>query len=77
MMSSARVMAKQKGEKVYQGKVCTRGHSGVRYTKGGKCVDCTHENNQALAKARCRERIWSQRPVMVFGDPARVCQGVM
>lgn len=65
MVSPARVLAKQNSEKVYQGKACAKGHSGVRYTNSGKCVDCTHEHNQALAKALCRGRVWSERPVMV------------
>lgn len=26
----------------YQGTPCKRGHSGIRYTNGGGCVECTH-----------------------------------
>jgi hypothetical protein len=38
----------------YQGKPCKRGHSGLRYAKGGGCVDCQREND---AKRRAAQAV--------------------
>lgn len=38
--NSARKLAEQQGLIRYQGEACGQGHSGIRCTKGGQCVDC-------------------------------------
>lgn len=43
-----------RGEKI-QGNVCSRGHSGMRYAKGGACVECqkiTDTKRRAMQKAQ-------------------------
>lgn len=37
---SARNIAAQNGNVHFKGASCKRGHNGLRYTKGGQCVDC-------------------------------------
>ena len=39
-------------QKRYQGAPCTHGHSGVRYTSSGQCVQCADASTEAR-----RERI--------------------
>lgn len=35
-----RLIAKESGEKLYKGKKCKHGHSGLRYTSNGACFEC-------------------------------------
>jgi hypothetical protein len=34
------------GARKYQGKMCTRGHGGIRFTKSNACCTCSHEDNR-------------------------------
>lgn len=38
--NSPQNIARQNGIVHYQGDICKRGHSGLRYTKGGQCIEC-------------------------------------
>jgi len=31
----------------YQGKPCKHGHRGIRYVRGGECIDCQQRYNDA------------------------------
>lgn len=43
--------AKSNGDRFYIGSECKRGHSGVRYVAGGKCVSCAAQNvREKMAK---------------------------
>lgn len=47
--NSPQKIAEKEGLVRYQGKPCGKGHSGIRYTKGGICVECiTSARNLAL-----------------------------
>ncbi|QJE03032.1 hypothetical protein HH212_26100 [Massilia forsythiae] len=47
---AARQFAIQSGALKYKGTSCLRGHSGMRYTKSGSCVDCFAEISMSVAK---------------------------
>lgn len=49
---SQREAAARKGESIYLGNACQRGHDGRRYTRSGACVTC-----MAQRKERERKRI--------------------
>jgi hypothetical protein len=36
----ARIEARAAGYKIYRGCACKRGHSGIRYTSTGGCIEC-------------------------------------
>jgi len=42
--------AQAAGGKVYSGKSCKRGHSGIRYTSNWACVECHKESSLAYAR---------------------------
>ena len=45
--------------KTYQGNPCGRGHSGIRYIKGGACVECqklTDAKRRAALVARASSK---------------------
>jgi RNA-splicing ligase RtcB len=52
MTASDRAQSILIGMRHYQGKSCPRGHSGLRYVKGGACVEC----HAIWAKAQQRAR---------------------
>lgn len=41
-----RQIARNNGERTYQGMPCRHGHTGIRYTKNDQCRDCVMEKNQ-------------------------------
>lgn len=49
----------------YQGNPCRRGHSGIRYIKGGACTDC-----QKLTDTARRQRLKEQQPTAPAEKPA-------
>jgi len=48
--SKERMMAKQRGDKTYIGKQCSRGHSGVRYVCNNSCFDCAIDQRKESNK---------------------------
>jgi hypothetical protein len=52
-----------RGEK-YQGKPCKRDHNGVRYVKGGTCVQC------AVDGAELRRQLAAQKKAAEAPKPA-------
>jgi hypothetical protein len=40
----------------YQGKPCRHGHPGIRYVKGGECVDCSKRYNYLGYRNRKRQK---------------------
>lgn len=52
--NSAKNTAIQNGLVRFQGKPCKNGHSGIRYTKGGQCVDCIAQTRQTSIIPRQR-----------------------
>lgn len=49
----------------YQGNPCHRGHSGIRYRKGGGCIDC-----QKLSDTARRQRLKEQPAAPATEKPA-------
>jgi len=43
-VGKSREEARDKGYRKFFGSVCKRGHSGIRYTVGGNCVQCLREH---------------------------------
>ena len=41
----------------YQGKPCKRGHPGVRYVRGGECVECQKKYNTRQYRDRVKHEV--------------------
>ena len=52
---NTRISAARAGEKFYQGAACKSGHTGLRYTSTGKCVECARV--QAVDRAAMFKKI--------------------
>jgi hypothetical protein len=44
----------------YHGRPCKHGHPGIRYVKGGECVDCQRRYNTIAYLNRKREKAQAQ-----------------
>jgi hypothetical protein len=51
----SRKEARRRGLKVYQGSPCLRGHSGLRYTSTGGCIQCISEGIRKRRRPKERD----------------------
>lgn len=63
----ARQKAMAAGLKTYVGKVCPRGHDGVRSTSDGTCLACSRENSSSDAKKLYDKRYFERNRAAIVG----------
>lgn len=76
-MDQARIDAKTRGEKVYDGLDCKHGHGKTRYTSTGGCVECSRVSALAAYHKRRDRLLAAERPVVwekpqVAADDSRI-----
>lgn len=67
-MDQARIDAKARGEKVYDGKPCIQGHGTARYVSTGGCIECGRKS--ALAAYHKRKERLKVVPAIEVQEPA-------
>jgi hypothetical protein len=59
--TQARKAALKSGAKYYTGSKCVRGHSGLRFTRDGGCVECKSSHFSRLTRAQKDRQLARQR----------------